>query len=76
MVYSVEKSKVEIDLALLLLFNLLTASVTGLLFCTTQKVFTPVKNLYQNIYHCKIQSVYKKDEKLMLLPEIKALSRT
>ena len=44
LVYKVEKSKFEIEVAFLRLFNLLIASITGLLLCSIQKVLTPVKN--------------------------------
>ena len=50
--YKVEKSKVGIEFDFLRLFSLLIASITGLLFCNTQKVLTPVKNLHLLLYAC------------------------
>ena len=43
LVYKVENSKAETEFAFLLLLSLLTASVTALLFYTTQKVLTLIK---------------------------------
>ena len=48
----VEKSKVETEVAFLRLLSPFIASITGLLFCTTQKVLTPVKNLHLSLYVC------------------------
>ena len=48
----VEKSKVETKVAFLLLLSPFIASITGLLFCTTQKVLTPIKNLHLSLYVC------------------------
>ena len=52
LVYNVEKSKVETEVAFLRLLSSFIASITGLLFCTTQKVLTPVKNLHLSLYVC------------------------
>ena len=45
LVYNVENSKVETEVAFLRLLSSLIELITGLLFCTTQNVLTPVKNL-------------------------------
>ena len=52
LVYNVEKSKVETEVAFLRLLSPFIASVTGLLFCTTQKVLAAVKNLHLSLYVC------------------------
>ena len=51
-VYRIEKPKVETEVAFLHLLSPFIASVTGLLFCTTQKVLTPVKNLHLSLFVC------------------------
>ena len=43
LVYNVGKSKVKTEVTFLRLLNSFIPSLTGLLFCTTQKVLTPVK---------------------------------
>ena len=52
LVYKVEKSKAETEVDFPRLLSLLTASITGLLFCTTQKVLTPSKILHLSLYVC------------------------
>ena len=43
---------VETEVAFLWLLSPFIASITGLLFCTTQNVLTPVKNLHLSLYIC------------------------
>ena len=52
LVYKAEKSKVETEVAFLCLLSTFIASIYGLLFCTTQKVVTPVKNLHLSLHVC------------------------
>ena len=46
------KSKVETENAFLHLLSPFIALITGLLFCTTQKALTPVKNLCLSLNVC------------------------
>ena len=50
LLYKLDKSKVETDVAFLRLLSPFIATITGLLFCTTQKVLPPVKNLHSSLY--------------------------
>ena len=52
LVYKVEKSKVETKVTFLSLLSPFIASTAGLLFCTTQKMLTPLKNLHLPLYVC------------------------
>ena len=52
LVYKVETSKVETKVALLCLLSPFIASITRFLFCTTQNMLTPVKNLHLSLYVC------------------------
>ena len=56
LVHSVEKSKVEIELALFLSFSLLIASVIAY-YSALPRRYLRLRKIY--IYHCKIQFVYK-----------------
>ena len=45
-----EKLKVENEVVFQYLLSLFIVSITGLLFCTTQKVITPIKSLLLSLY--------------------------
>ena len=49
----------ENEFNFLLLLSLLIASITDLLFCTTQKVLNPVENLHSSLY----VSIYLKNKR-------------
>ena len=58
------KIKGQIYLGLLFFCNLIMVLITGLLFCMTQTVLTPV--IHSNLYLSQnFQSVYKKVKMLM-----------
>ena len=77
LVYKVEKSKFEIEVAFLRLFNLLIASITGLLLCSIQKVLTPVKNAClktkRKIYVVVLEDLGDLGDAIMKLPLIEFL---
>ena len=51
-VCKVENSKAKIEDNILRLLSLFIVSITGMLFCTTQKVLIPVKSVNLSLYDC------------------------
>lgn len=51
-VCKVENSKTKIEDNILRLLSLFIVSITGMLFCTTQKVWIPVKSVNLSLYDC------------------------
>ena len=66
LVYKLEKSKVETEVAFFCILSPLIASITVLLFCATQKVLMPVKNLHLSLYICICLKNKQKNDVIVL----------